>query len=82
MYLLITDIYTCRYLVPEQRMKIRSTIEKENPFSVNREKLYYEDKLKNIFSGVTMAELQRFVDRNKEQFILNSPHKLPGEESD
>ena len=65
------------YIGDEQRSKIRSEIEKINPFDQNRDKMeeYYEKPVGSVFSGLNLERVEKFLIRNKQNFKRSSPHK-------
>ena len=65
-----------RYLSEDQIKKIRAEIQKHEPFNTNRETIIdYFDKPRGVFSGLTVAQIERFIVRNKRLFKRNSPHR-------
>ena len=64
-----------RYLSRDQRLKIRGEISKMKPFSYDREKVEYFEKPRSVFSGLSLEQIDRFLERNKNNFRRNSPHK-------
>ena len=64
-----------RYLGEDQRAKIREEIRKMKPFSYDREQVEYFDKTRSVFSGLEVKQIERFLARNRDNFIRNSPHK-------
>ena len=65
-----------RYLREDQRMKIREELERVRPFDVTRKKMdHYEKMSGSVFSGLDMCRVDRFLERNKKNFMRSYPHK-------
>ena len=65
-----------RYIGEDARKKIREELERVKPFDINRPKMEYFDKLPgSVFNGLTMDRVNRFLERNKRNFIRSYPHK-------
>ena len=64
------------YIGDDQRSKIRSEIEKINPFDQNREKReHYEKPTGSVFAGLSLDRVEKFLTRNKQNFTRSYPHK-------
>ena len=65
------------YIGDDQRSKIRSEIEKIDPFRQNRDKReYYEKPSGCVFSGLNLKMVEKFLASNKQNFIRSCRHKL------
>ena len=65
-----------RYIGEDMRRKIREEIERVNPFDRRRNKVEYYDKLPgSVFHGLSMDRVNKFLERNKKNFIRSYPHK-------
>ena len=65
-----------RYLTEEQKMKIRHEIDLKDPFSKNRGKVDYFDEVRGMFSGLSVDQIERFLERNMKLYKRNSPHRF------
>ena len=64
------------YIGDDQRSKIRSEIEKIDPFQQNRDKReFYEKPSGSVFSGLNLERVEKFLARNKQNFNRSCPHK-------
>ena len=65
------------YLGPLKTEDMRKEIERVNPFSRNRPKQTFYDKSRGSpFSGMTLQKLEKFVVRNKKNFLRKFHEKL------
>ena len=64
-----------RHLGTDQRAKVRAEISRVKPFVYNRDKVEYFDKTRAAFSGLSLEDLERFIERNRKAFLRNSPHR-------
>ena len=68
---------SCDYIGQERRSMIAEEIEKIDPFCKTREPVkFYEKSRGSPFSGFTNDKIDRFVDRNKENFCRKFHDKL------
>ena len=64
------------YLSEDQKKKIREDIEGIRPFDEKRPKIeYYDKSTGSVFSGLTIARVEWFLQRNKVNFNRSYPHK-------
>ena len=59
-----------------EKGKIRSEIRQHRPFDNDREKVEYYDKGMSVFEGLEIDQIERFLARNRDKFVKNSPHRL------
>ena len=67
---------TQQYFTEEQKQRIRSDLDRIQPFSQDRVKIEYFDKIPGSpFAGMTEERVQWFLKRNQSKFKKKYPHK-------
>ena len=67
---------TQQYMTDDQKMRVRSELDRVQPFSQERTKIDYFDKIPGSpFSGLTQERILWFLKRNQTNFKKSYPHK-------
>ena len=67
---------TQQYLTDEQKLRVKTELDRVMPFSLQREKIEYFDKIPGSpFVGLTEERVLWFLKRNQSKFMKMYPHK-------